>query len=102
MDTDVFYWHGYSVLWLDGSWRKASPAFNAELCQRFGTPALEFDGRSDALLHAHDGDGNRHMEYVNHRGIYSDLPLEQIFQSFADLYGSDQALADAIDDGRQS
>ncbi len=30
MGTDLFLWHGYSVLWLDGEWRKASPAFNAE------------------------------------------------------------------------
>jgi transglutaminase-like putative cysteine protease len=89
MGTDLFYWHGYSVLWLDGVWRKASPAFNVELCERFGTRALDFDGRSDALLHAHDGDGNRHMEYINDRGVYDDLPLAEIFESFAVLYKSD-------------
>jgi transglutaminase-like putative cysteine protease len=96
MGTDLFYWHGYSVLWLDGEWRKASPAFNTELCERFGTEALDFDGRSDALLHAHDGDGNQYMEYVNERGIYNDLPLVEILESFAELYGSD--LVDSTDD----
>jgi transglutaminase-like putative cysteine protease len=96
MGSDLFAWHGYSVLWLDGGWRKASPAFNIELCERFGTEALDFDGRSDALLHAHDGDGNQYMEYVNERGIYNDLPLAEIFETFADIYGSD--LVDATDD----
>lgn len=88
MGTDLFYWHGYSAIWLGGEWRKASPAFNKELCERFGTVALEFDGHSDALLHAHDGDGNQHMEYVNDRGVYDDLPLTEIFESFVELYGS--------------
>ena len=86
MGTDLFYWHGYSVLWLEGAWRKASPAFNAELCRRFGTEPLDFDGRSDALLHAHDGGGNRYMEYVNYRGIYADLPLDAIFATFTEVY----------------
>lgn len=86
MGTDLFLWHGYSVLWLEGEWRKASPAFNAELCRRFGTEPLDFDGRSDALLHAHDGGGNRYMEYVSYRGIYADLPLGEILDTFAEAY----------------
>ena len=88
MGTDLFVWHGYAVLWLDGAWRKASPAFNRELCTRFGTAPLDFDGRSDALLHAYDGQGHRHMEYVRHRGVYRDLPLVAIRRTFADVYGS--------------
>lgn len=87
MGTDVFYWHGYSVLWVDGRWRKASPAFNRELCDRFGTEPLDFDGHQDALLHAHAGDGSRYMEYLSQRGIYDDLPLDEIFTSFRELYG---------------
>ena len=89
MGTDLFYWHGYSVLWLNGEWRKASPAFNTELCRRFGTEPLDFDGRSDALLHAHDGGGNRYMEYVSYRGIYNDLPLNEILSTFAEVYKPD-------------
>lgn len=88
MGTDLFVWHGYAVLWLDGAWRKASPAFNRELCARMGTAALDFDGRSDALLHAFDGHGRRHMEYVQHRGTYRDLPLEAIRRTFTEVYGS--------------
>lgn len=86
MGTDVFAWHGYAVMWLEGAWRKASPAFNRELCERFGTKILEFDGRSDALLHAVDKSGRRHMEYVRDRGIHRDLPLDEVFATFAAAY----------------
>ena len=44
MGTDLFVWHGYSTLFVGGRWTKASPAFNAELCARFGVPPLDFDG----------------------------------------------------------
>lgn len=86
MESDLFAWHGFAVMWIGGKWLKASPAFNRELCERFGTKVLEFDGRSDALLHSYDRAGNRHMEYVNDRGEYQDLPLEEILATFADIY----------------
>lgn len=94
MGTDAFLWHGFSVMWLGDRWLKASPAFNRELCQRFGTRVLEFDGRSDALLHESDLEGNPHMEYVNQRGVYRDLPLAAILATFErhypdDLWGTD-------------
>ena len=44
MQTDVFIWHGYADIWLDGQWVKATPAFNIELCDKFGLLPLEFDG----------------------------------------------------------
>ena len=50
MGSDVFVYHGYTVLKLGGKWVKATPAFNLSLCQRFGVRPLEFDGKSDALL----------------------------------------------------
>ncbi|MGF1600014.1 MAG: transglutaminase family protein [Acidimicrobiales bacterium] len=87
MGTDLFVFHGYSELLLDGTWLKASAAFNIELCERFGTRPLEFDGRSDALLHESDLAGNRHMEYVRLRGSYDDFPFEEMMTAFAEVYG---------------
>jgi hypothetical protein len=87
MGTDLFAYHGYSELWVDGRWRKASSAFNKELCERFGTKVLEFDGVHDALMHPYDESGQRHMEYVRQRGSYADLPLEEILTAFAEIYG---------------
>jgi len=86
MRTDIFYWHGYTEMLLDGTWLKATPAFNIELCEKFGLLPLEFDGRGDSLYHPFDAGGNRHMEYVNQRGTYSDLPLEEIIQTFREVY----------------
>ena len=87
MATDIFLWHGYTDIWLDGHWVKATPAFNIELCERFGLLPLEFDGRADSIYHAFDRAGNRHMEYVRQRGTFDDLPLAQITQDFLDVYG---------------
>jgi len=87
MGTDLFAYHGYSELWIDGAWRKASSAFNKELCARFGTKVLEFDGVHDALMHPYDEAGNRHMEYVRQRGSYADLPLDEILAAFDEVYG---------------
>ena len=49
MGTDVFYFHGYTSIFLNGKWVKATPAFNIELCQKFGLRPLEFDGLEDSL-----------------------------------------------------
>jgi len=91
MGSDLFVFHGYAALYVGGRWLKASPAFNAELCARFGVPPLEFDGRSDALLHAYDGEGRRHMEYVNDHGTWTGVPLEAMLKAFRANYAGGQA-----------
>jgi len=84
--TDLFAWHGYVELFIEGRVVKATPAFNAALCARFGVPPLELDGVHDALLQPFDGQGRRYMEYVAERGVFQDLPLDQILATFASLY----------------
>lgn len=86
MGTDLFIYHGYTELWAGGAWRKATSAFNAELCARFGVPPLEFDGTQDALLHPFSGDGSQYMEYVRDRGVHRDLPLDDILATFDASY----------------
>lgn len=87
MRTDVFVYHGYSHAYIDGRWLKATPAFNVELCARFGVDPIDFTGESDALLHAHAADGSTHMEYVRERGVYDDLPLDEILAALRQVYG---------------
>ncbi len=87
MKTDLFVWHGYADLWIDGAWRKATPAFNLSLCERFGLLPLEFDGIADSIYHPFDRAGNRHMEYVAMRGTFDEVPLDQISADFRRLYG---------------
>ena len=93
LESDVFVWHGYTELWPDGAWVKATPAFNLALCERFGLLPLEFDGRSDSLHHPCDREGRRHMEYLNRRGSFNEVPLARIVVDFATAYPSWQPQA---------
>lgn len=36
LGSDLFIWHSLTELHLEGRWVKATPAFNASLCRRFG------------------------------------------------------------------
>ncbi len=83
---NLFIWHGYTELYLEGRWVKATPAFNLSLCKRFGVRPLEFDGRNDSLFHEFDQGGRRHMEYVKQRGYYSDVPYDTIIADFKEAY----------------
>lgn len=94
MKTDVFYWHGYTSIFLDGSWFKATPAFNIELCEKFRIRPLEFDGTSDSIYHPFDLDGNRHMEYLRYRGEFADVPLDQMAKSLIEMYPEFKGLSD--------
>jgi transglutaminase-like putative cysteine protease len=95
MDTDVFVWHGYVSLLLDGRWVKATPAFNVEMCRRFDVPPLEFDGTRDSLLHPYNARRERYMEYVRDRGTYDDLPYDDILADMRQAYPRLIAAAEA-------
>ena len=86
MKTNVFYWHGYTALYLDDRWVKATPAFNIELCDKFGLKPLEFNGRDDSIYHAFDQAGNRHMEYLHDRGQFLEPPIEAMRRTFDEYY----------------
>jgi transglutaminase-like putative cysteine protease len=86
MGTDLFIYHGYVALWLDGNLFKVTPAFNTELCERFGVRQLIFDGKSDALFHEFDTNSQRHMEYVRDRGWFADPPIGQLLREFRVTY----------------
>jgi len=84
--TNVFYDHGYVAMLLDQRWVKSVPAFNIELCQRFGVSPTEFDGTSDALYQEYTAKGELHMSYLADHGCWSDLPLAKVFDDFARHY----------------
>ena len=86
MMTDIFIFHGYTELFLDGRWVKATPTFNLSLCDKFGVKPLDFDGRSDSLLHPYDRAGKRHMEYIKDHGHFTDVPYERIVSYFKEYY----------------
>lgn len=82
----LFVNHGYTLLHLGGKWVKAAPAFNIELCDRFGVRPTEFDGRSDAILQEFDAAGRKHMDYVRHHGSWSDLPYDRLERDLIAAY----------------
>ncbi|HEX9396174.1 MAG TPA: transglutaminase domain-containing protein [Burkholderiales bacterium] len=86
MGSDLFIYHGYTELELDGRWVKATPAFNLALCRRFRVKPLEFDGREDSIFHPFDADNRRHMEYLRERGSYADVPVDEIQRAFREAY----------------
>ena len=88
MQTDIFYFHGYTSIFLNGQWVKATPAFNIELCEKFGLRPREFNGLEDSLYHEFDLAGNRHMEYLNDRGEFPDLPFDEMMAVMAKHYPS--------------
>ncbi|MBS2037677.1 transglutaminase family protein [bacterium] len=85
MRTDVFAWHGFSEIFLEGKWVKATPAFNLELCVKAGLAPLEFDGRGDSIFHEYDG-GRQHMQYLKMHGSYDEIPLARMLASYRELY----------------
>jgi transglutaminase-like putative cysteine protease len=86
MGSDLFIYHGYTDLRIDGRWVKATPAFNLALCTRFRVKPLEFDGRADSIFHPFDEDDRRHMEYLRERGVYADVPVDDIQREFRAAY----------------
>jgi transglutaminase-like putative cysteine protease len=86
VNGDVFYYHGYTELSLNGRWVKATPAFDRALCDRFGVRPLDFDGVTDSLFHPLDTAGRRHMEYVRERGAHPDVPVDEIMATFEREY----------------
>jgi transglutaminase-like putative cysteine protease len=88
MGTDVYVWHSYTDILIDGIWVKATPAFNSELCRRLGLEPLEFDGCSDSLLHPYDRAGRLYMQYLEDRGTFADVPYDAIMAAFRTHYST--------------
>jgi transglutaminase-like putative cysteine protease len=86
MGTDIFYWHGYTDVFLNQKWVKATPVFNIELCEKFRLRPLEFNGLEDSIYHPFDLDGQKHMEYLNFRGEFADIPFDRMMADFEHYY----------------
>ena len=86
MGTDIFFWHGYTSIYLNGRWLKATPAFNLELCHKFQLRPLDFDATEDSIYHPYDLEGRRHMEYIFERGEYAEPPIDDIRRTYEREY----------------
>lgn len=84
--TDLFAYHGYVEVMLGARWIKATPTFNASLCEKLGVPRLEFSGDSDALLQPFDAGGREFMSYVAQHGTFFDVPAKFLIAEMTRLY----------------
>lgn len=84
--TDLFAFHGYVEVRMGSRILKVTPAFNAELCARFGVAPLEFDGAHDAMLQPFDASGRVFLEYVRDRGTYDDFPRDEMLRVWREVY----------------
>jgi len=84
--TDLFTYHGYTELYLEGKWVKATPVFHQSLCERARVVPLEFDGRNDSIFQPYNADGKKHMEYLHDHGPFFDVPMETIATAFRESY----------------
>lgn len=90
MGSDLFVYHGFVELFLEGKWVKATPAFNKELCEKHRVPPLEFNGREDSLFQPYNLEKQKFMEYVAFRGTFWDVPVEEIVSGWKMAYGEER------------
>lgn len=90
LGTDLFVFHGYVEFHLEGRWVKATPAFNAGLCERHGVEPLEFNGREDSVFHAFNRHGGQFMEYVTDHGTFADVPVDAFVAAVTRVYGAEK------------
>ncbi|RMG60753.1 MAG: transglutaminase domain-containing protein [Bacteroidetes bacterium] len=87
LGTDVLAFHGYCELFLpEAGWVKATPAFNAGLCEKLGVAPLEFDGKTDSVFQAYDRAQGQFMTYLHDYGQFHDLPYESMMAAFQKHY----------------
>ncbi len=86
LGTNLFAWHGYSEIQLDGRWITVTLMFNTSLCERLNLAPVEFDGESDALLQPFDQRGRRFFTYGTRHGSFPDVPVDFLTREMPRLY----------------
>ncbi len=87
LGSDLIVYHGYTELWIEEKWVKATPAFNAELCLLHKVPPLEFDGINDSIFHEFNSEKKKFMEYTAFHGVFQDVPVDLIVSEWKNFYG---------------
>ena len=76
LKTNVLVFHGFTELFLNGKWVKATPAFNKSLCEKLKVESLEFDGTEDSIFQSYNKEGSQFMEYLHDYGNFDDVPYD--------------------------
>ena len=84
---NLFLFHGFTELYINDKWIKATPTFDMQMCQDNRFKLVEFDGSNNAVFHSHDLDGNPHVEYIHQHGSFADVPVETIIDVYIQTHG---------------
>jgi len=88
--TDLFPAHGYNQFFLNGKWINAAATFDKNVCEKYGLPCVEFDGKEDATLAERDLEGRPYIEYLQNFSPTKDLPFDWIVQRIINIVGPDK------------
>ncbi|NHJ40255.1 MAG: transglutaminase family protein [Asgard group archaeon] len=84
--SNVFIFHGYAEVFLD-KWYKLTPSFESSLCIKHDFPLCDFTGSNDAIFKSYDLKGRQFVDYIKDRGVYADLPFDDMVKAFLEFYG---------------
>lgn len=103
LGTNLFIYHGYDELYLDGNWIKATPVFNLKICQKSQILPVEFDGKNHAIFHSHNQDGKPHFEFHLFRSMSNikvrealsaaDIAVDQLFSTAGGMFAIESMAA---------
>lgn len=83
---NLFEYHGVAAFHLDGRWVKADATQSPDIVLRKRYRRVEFDGRHDALLASDTLEGKPHIRYESVRGVYADLPFDEMAEVFRERF----------------
>ena len=89
--------HGYTQLYLHGTWVSVTPAFDRSLCEKSGLPPAEFDGVHDALLSDTDLYGRPFIEYLEKYEPQRDFPFSWLRERLLPIWGEKHAWLEDAD-----
>ena len=89
--TNILPSHGYTQLYLRGTWISATPAFDRSLCEKSGLPPVEFDGIHEALLCDTDLYGRPFIEYLEKYEPQPDFPFSWPRERLLPIWGEKRA-----------
>ncbi len=88
LGSDIIYGHGFSELYLNERWIKATPAFDSKMSEDMGYPVVEFNGMDDANFPQYDLDGKMLIEYIEYNESIADVDLDKMRKEFIKMYSN--------------
>jgi transglutaminase-like putative cysteine protease len=87
LGTNLFVYHGYVEFFLENRWVKATPAFNAQLCEKHRVEPLDFNGHEDSIFQSYNLENKKFMAYLAYHGTHADVPVNEIVAAWEQAYG---------------